>query len=532
MPAPKWLVVARNEYRVRTSRIRKIRSYFPYLVIGLLAVYVVFIAPAFVSIFVDEFVALLLSQTALAMMQIILFLLFIYFIIIPISSTLREEQTNQLEIFLAAPVTPGDVLLGEFLGQLPIYAIFVTIVTGGLVALLSPLGLDALQLGIIAVIFIITFFSGFWVGSVIAAVLRTRLGKTARGRDIGRGLAMIIALPLVALVYAIQFGGLLDALAAPGAGVVSTVLSLLPSSWGGEVVVSFAANPGNIEAVSLVTATRFGGLIAFFVASLWLGAKIASRAYSLEPSTFTASVAKPDGVFYETVDSLGGGGAFGTLVVSVFKDFGRRLENLSNIIYITGLLFLLAVFAVPKDEPMSPLFLFMMAQFLFPVLIVMINGEVTVRGKESLFMFRKTPSGETKLIKALLVKGWFIAIPIAGVMIAILTVLSSQITLISVLTNAGFMMAYVAAYTVFVLGLFLLNPAFSTKSGKLGMNVIISIFMSIGLFAVSFLSLMRIGVLIEDIEGMLYVYLLQTGLIWLVSIVVLYLGKTRLSRIE
>jgi hypothetical protein len=64
------------------------------------------------------------------------------------------------------------------------------------------------------------------------------------------------------------------------------------------------------------------------------------------------------------------------------------------------------------------------------------------------------------------------------------------------------------------------------------MNVIISIFMSIGLFAVSLLSLMRIGVLIEDIEGMLYVYLLQTVLIWLVSIVVLYLGKMRLSRIE
>ena len=532
MPTPKWLVVARNEYRVRTSRIRRIRPYFPFLVIGLLAIYVAFVAPAFVSVFVDEFVAFILSNTALAMMQIILFLLFIYFLIIPISSTLREEQTAQLEIFLAAPVTPGDVLLGEFLGQLPIYAIFVTIVTGALVALLSPLGLGIVQMVIIVVIFIITFFSGFWIGSVIAAVLRTRLGKTARGRDIGRGLAMIIALPLVALVYAIQFGGLLDALAAPGAGVVTTILSLLPSSWGGEVVVAFAANPGNTWAVGLETVTRFGGLIVFFVVSLWVGTIVASRAYSLEPSTFTASTAKPDGVFYRTVDSLGGGGAFGTLVVSVFKDYGRRLENLSNIIYITGLLFVLAVFAVPKNEPMSPLFLSMMEQFLFPVLVVMINGEVTVRGKESLFMFRKTPSGETKFTKALLVKGWLIAIPIAGAMIAVLTALSPQMTLTSVLTNAGFMISYVAAYTVFVLGLFLLNPAFSTKSGKLGMNVIISIFMSIGLFAVTLTSLMSIGVRIEDFEGMLHVYLLQTGLIWFVSVATLYLGKRRLSRIE
>ena len=107
------------------------------------------------------------------------------------------------------------------------------------------------------------------MGSVIAAVLRTKLEKTARGRDIGRALAMIIALPLVALIYAIQFGGLLDALAAPGTGgLISTILSLLPSSWGGEVVVAFAANPGNIGAVSFETLTRFGGLIFFFVAKV------------------------------------------------------------------------------------------------------------------------------------------------------------------------------------------------------------------------------------------------------------------------
>jgi hypothetical protein len=196
------------------------------------------------------------------------------------------------------------------------------------------------------------------------------------------------------------------------------------------------------------------------------------------------------------------------------------------------LLFLLAIFAVPKSEPMGPMFMFMMAQFLFPVLVVMINGEVTVRGKESLFMFRKTPSGEGKLIKAVLVKGWLMAVPIVGVMTVVLTLLSPYATLVSLLTNTGFMMLFIAAYTVFVLGLFLLNPAFSPKSLKLGLNVIISIFVSIGLFAVSLLSLIRVGAWLETMEGMLYVYLLQTVLSWLVGIICLYLGKKRLSRIE
>ena len=96
MPVPKWLVVARNEYRITTSRIRRIRPYLPYLVIGLLVVYVAFIAPAVVSLFIDDFLALILSQVAVAMMQIILFMIFIYFITSPVTDTLREGQTGQL----------------------------------------------------------------------------------------------------------------------------------------------------------------------------------------------------------------------------------------------------------------------------------------------------------------------------------------------------------------------------------------------------------------------------------------------------
>jgi len=104
----KWLVIAKNEYRIHTSRIRSIRPYFPYLAIGLLAVFISLLAPAIVSQFLDDVVAFILSQVAVAMVQIILFMIFVYFIIIPITYTLRDVQTSQLEIFLAAPVKPRD----------------------------------------------------------------------------------------------------------------------------------------------------------------------------------------------------------------------------------------------------------------------------------------------------------------------------------------------------------------------------------------------------------------------------------------
>jgi hypothetical protein len=521
VPTPKWLVVARNEYRIRTSRIREIRPYFPILVIGLLAVYVAFIAPSIVSLFIDDFLAFFLSQAAVAMVQIILFMIFFYFIILPITYTLKEVQTGQLEIFLAAPVKPSDVLLGEFLGVMPFYAIVVTMIAGFFTAVMAPLGLDLVQIAIIIIIFVVTFFSALWIGTVVAAVLRTKLGKTARGKDIGKALALLIALPMIAIMYAIMGGGLLEALADPGAsGMVRAILGLLPSSWGAEVIVGFASNPGNIGAVGFETLTRFGGLLAFFVAVLWLGAKAANRAYSIEPTTFTASRAKPDGAFYKTVKYLGGGESFGALLVSIFKDYGRRLENLSKIFYIVGLLFLMNILFGGSD-PEGAL---MMPLFMLPLLAAFVVGEVTLRGKDTLFIFKKTPSGVGRFVKARLLHGWLVVVPITAAITAVSAILSHQTTF-ALLAITALAILFVSAIVAFVLGLSLLNPAFSDKSGNYVTNLMITMFaIPNGLFL--------IPLIVFDLPLMQTLSYVTIPLSWLVGIVVLYLGKRNLGRIE
>jgi len=526
VPVPKWLVVARNEYRIRINSIRTIRPYFPYMVIALLAVYVAFIAPAVVSLFIDDLLAFFLSQVALAMVPIIMFIIFFYFIILPITYTLQGMQAGQVEIFLAAPIKPSDVLLGEFLGVMPFYAIAITVMAGFFTAALNPLGLDMLQIAITVIIFVATFLSALWIGTVIAALVRTKFAKSARGRDVGRALSLVLALPMIAVMYAIMGGGLLEALADPGtSGMVRAILSLLPSSWGAEVIVNFASNPGNIGAVGFETLTRFGGLVAFFVAVLWLGTKAANRAYSIEPTTFTASRAKPDGFFYRTVRYLGGGGSFGTLLVSVFKDYGRRLENLSRIAYIVGLIAMVNIFfGGGFDDPEAAL---LMGLFLFPFLAVLVVGQVTAGGKESLFIYKKTPFGVGRFVKARLLQGWLVAVPIGAAITVVSMISIPQTTLISLLTYTGFMALIVAANVTLALGLSLLNPEFSenTRTQMFGLivNAQVAMFVSLGIF---------IGSLIVLDLGFLNTVLLQTVVIWLLGIVFLYLGKRRFSRIE
>jgi hypothetical protein len=252
-------VVAKNQYRITTSAIRGIRAYFPYLIIGVLSVYVALIAPAIVSPFIDDFLTFIITQAAIPLVQIILFMFFFFLILFPISDTLRELQTGQLEIFLAAPVKPSDVLLGEFLGKMPFYAIAIAVITGTFTAFLTPLGLDMAQIMIIIAVFVVTFLSAFWIGIVIAAVLGTKLGKIAKGKDVGRALAVVIVLPMIAVMYAILGGGLPEALADPGTSeMVRAAFSVLPSSWGAEIFVDFASNPSDIGAVGFETLTRFG----------------------------------------------------------------------------------------------------------------------------------------------------------------------------------------------------------------------------------------------------------------------------------
>ena len=526
MPAPKWLVVARNEYRIRINNIRIIRPYFPILAIGLLAVYVLFIAPAFISLFIDDLLAFFLSQVALVMVPIIMFLLFFYLIILPITYTLQGMQAGQVEIFLAAPVKPSDVLLGEFLGVMPFYAVAVTVVAGFFTAALSPLGLDILQIAIIVMIFVVTSLSSLWIGTVIAALVRTKFAETARGRDIGKALSLVLALPMIAVMYAIMGGGFLEALADPAtSGIVRGILSLLPSSWGAELIVYFANNPGNISAVGFETLTRFGGLVVFFIAVLWLGTKVSSRAYSIEPTTFTTSVAKPDGVFYRFVRYLGGGGSFGTLLVSVFKDYGRRLENLSRIAYIFAIFVMVNVFLVRGFS--DPEGLLIMAQFLFPFLAVFMVGQVVVHGKENLFIYKKTPSGVERFVKAKLLQGWLIAVPTAAVITAISLILAPQTSTVSLLVYIVLITLLVAANVALALGLALLNPQFSESAraqmGGLMINANIAMFASIGVF---------IGSMVVLDLGIFNTLLLQNTVIWLLGIIFLYLGKTKLSRIE
>ncbi len=517
----KWLVLAKNAYLIRTSSFGSLRYAVPFLIGVPVMVAMFVVVPWAAGFFMDELELFFLSSAAVTFIQIILFTMFILFFTFPISFSLNSGQEEHYEILLSAPLEPKDVILGKFVGDMPFYSVGVIAASSFFVALMIPLGLGAVQAFMVIGIFLLTFFSALWIGVVIAAMIRSKIGSSARGKDVGKAISMTVALPMVGLMYAIMSGKVYNALLASGSrGPLAFALDLLPSSWGADVVISFALNPGGVSNMSLEEPLRFAAMIVFFVGVLWAGTKLANRAYSLESQSFSSNLARPEGQFYRAVRAVSGGGSFGSLVVSVFKDYGRRLENISKAVYVVGLVALVTIFFGGTEDMYGGL---VMLLFLLPFLAGFIVGEVTVRGKDNLFIYRKAPRGETRLVRARIMQSAIVIVPLA--------VVSTAISLTSVAgldtAYAVIMVTYVIALSlslvVFSLGLFLMFPVFSEKPADMMGNImVLSVFIMGCFFATLFLSLFG------EVAGWLLILLLTS----VAGAVTLALGVRNLITME
>jgi len=511
-------MIARNEYRLITSGFRKYRLHFPFIMAVIIGLVIFYAVPMMVDHFASTLVSYFLSIAAVAMVNLTLFMFFFMFMTFPISYALKEIETGELEIVCKAPVRPADVMLGKFMGQLPFYAIAFALITGIFVALMDPLGIDAVQKTLIVVVFVMVLLSGLWIGTVIAGAARTKLGRSARGRDIGNALSLIIVLPGIALMYGIMGGNLGQMLSDPDAsGTVNTILSWLPSTWGGDLTMDLVTHPGNTSDVWIGTLARMGGVLLFFAASLYIGFKAAERTYSLEFEGFGSSESAKDGGFYRGIHRLGGGGSSGTILVSIFKDYGRRMQNISKIIYIIALIMMMAFLLVDFDDVLGPM---MMANIIFAMLAGFVVGEVTLRGKETLFIYRKAPGGVGKLIKGRLIQGFIISIPVAVCLICII-LYPTGISPLMILVYSMYAGALVSAYVLFALGWSFIIPAYSEKSGEFMGQVMTMSMISFGVMIFSIINF-------EEPWG----FLVNLIIIWAISSAVLVVGEKRLNMLE
>lgn len=125
------------------------------------------------------------------------------------------------------------------------------------------------------------------------------------------------------------------------------------------------------------------------------------------------------------------------------------------------------------------------ASWLMAFLCVFVVGEVTARGKDNLFIYRKAPGGETRLVMARVMQGLLVVQPVAAVS-ALVVLLPAGLGLTEIVLLTGWMVAVSSFYVVMSTGLFLLFPAFSEKPMEVLGNAVLMMAISFFLFIFSF----------------------------------------------
>lgn len=453
-------------------------------------------------------------------MQVILFVIFISVLTIPVMQTLQDTNVTPLETLLSTPIEAKDVLIGKYLGSLPTYAIVISLMAGTFLGLFIPFGLSVAQVVILVIVFVLIVLIALWAGIVLAAVIKARLARSPRGRDAGQALALLIALPLVGVIYAVMNGGLLSAMQGDETSLASALWAV-PSSWGADVVLSFLRAPGGLGPEPIKMAAEILGLLFFLLASIYAGSKLSGRFYDLEPVSFSTSRAPREGNALRVIRWLTGDGPFSTVEVTVLKDYGRRLENVSRVIYILGLVVLMELFilsSLPRGNYVSIALL--TVSWMMAFLCVFVVGEVTARGKENLFVYRKAPGGETRLVLARVVQGCLVVQPISA-MSAVIVLLPSGVSFWQGASLTFALIWVSTAYVMMSIGLFLLSPAFSERPSEMIGN-------AVSILAISFFLYVLCVVLYGQTYGIWALALMSTA----IGSVMLFLGNKKIRAVE
>ncbi|MCW3988965.1 MAG: hypothetical protein NWE88_02690 [Candidatus Bathyarchaeota archaeon] len=189
------------------------------------------------------------------------------------------------------------------------------------------------------------------------------------------------------------------------------------------------------------------------------------------------------------------------------------MENLSQIGYILGLVVVMN-FTFVDDASGAQ----MMGLLMSTMMALFLCSEATIRGKEALFIYRKTPGGVPRLMKAKLLQAWLLVVPVMVAIWGFSALRFNLVFSVPFLIEMGKALLIAMANSTITLGLSFANPAYHQKSAAYMINIQIVAFIVLG------------TMILPDI--VLDMPWLQMPLAWAVGLVLLYTGYRKLSNME
>jgi hypothetical protein len=451
----KWYHLAKADFRVQTSRFgNKVKPIFG-LLFGIGVVWAFIAAPMIMTFLFQDVLGvsdqfLILGMPGL--MRAGLMLIWFVILLVPLSNSLKEIKIGQWEILLSNNVKTRDMLVGSFLGKLPVNGLLVLFAAP---ILLAPF-VSVLQVSLVGQILmyteiLIVTLSTIWLSNLLSVAIQSKLGESPRGKDFANALALLLGFVLVLPLVGLQLA----------ANVVAEILGwniflVMPFTWSADLLTGSAIifnGVGYTVNLSAVLSLDFMIVIllqsVFAVGVLAIGISAADRLFTLGAGARTESVVSSgkNNILLRGLRRVIPG-SFGILLVTTMKDFGRKAQNISRL----SIMVVMAVVApillsvrggyMPSEVDLRSILVMM--GLAFAILGgVSFGGVAFLDSKDQLWMIKTAPRGTQRFMLARIVQAFLFILPVVLVsctLVAILFNLSigEVVFIIPILLGASF----------------------------------------------------------------------------------------------
>lgn len=480
--APLWWAIAKAEYYVSFSKYpRRRTAYFGSVAVLSLA-WALFILPWLISLIVDrlgEQLQAFLIGTFPGVMRSVILMLWIMLVIFPIAGALAEVKIGQWEIILSQNVSTRALLLGTFVGRLPVYGLVVLVLAPVLITPFTTVYQVSIlgQLMVYGVI-LISVFCALWISTLIGTAIQAKLGESSRGNDIAKGLGMLLP-----LIFLIPFYGLIYFAETSSSFMGMDLFLLLPSTWSADLItwIVIKSNGLNLSGEVIAAFESFLGfpqllnfilLIVLMIGVVVIGIMTTDRLFDFRSAggRSTVTTIGHENIILRSLRQIIPG-SFGVLVVTTLKDFTRKVQNLSKFVY--GLI--IAIVAPILQNNLAGVPFFVMV-FQASMMMGMMGG-ITFGGigfmdsQDQLWIIKGAPKGVVRFVKARLVEAFLFSIPLAVIPAVVIT------TIVGMGSIEGLML-FISIYTMICgsalvgIGITANNPTYEdTKSGSFSANM-------------------------------------------------------------
>jgi len=538
-----WKVIAKTELKRKTSGVRGHRVRFFFIVYIILILWAFLLAPYLFNLITSGFKTMLLEFMLLSdiitglglIMEFILMMFFLMIMMYPLQNINRKAEIGYKEIVLASPVKSGDIFLGEYIGKLPIYIVFILIFAPIMMGIInSIMNLNSFQILIIYISFIGLVVFAALVGTIFALWLEHKIAKSEKSRDLSKALEWILVIIMVIIMYSLIF--LFNHLMSHPE--LKNFFMVYPSLWFSNIIL-YVIEPVLIETyvLNIWLSIIITIVVPLFV--LFIAFKKADVFFSLESGIEKiSSIIEKENKLYGFIRKVSEQKWEG-LIITQFKGFFRKKENIMKIVYVVAIVVIEAIMFTFMGEDDGFDIFGQMLQMIMLILIVgmmmgiLIGNTIFIGSKDLLWVYKRSPRGVSALIYSYL-----------RMMIILIIFLDIGFTIIFSL-----LFKYNSSLVIFFFILFLIhgtisisqavgiqcfNPAFEEKGGDMMLNNGLFIGLSIGIIILNiYFEIMVTTRLSLSLELMIIIQALPIILIGLgTGFPLLYFGIRKLKKIE